>query len=588
MKYFLLAFFILSVTTGFSQNAKEKLLLDELDAATVDSTRLRLLREITLSFLNRNDSLSMHYAGECLRLSLKAGDKNTTGFSYNSMGSWHFTRNEYVEAMELFFKALRIFTELDNRKQIGIVYTNIGLVNMKQGNLKEARSNLEQSIRLKEEINNTKGLATSYLNLAAVVYLQGDLDEALSCFQKGRKYAQSTNNGLIESACLNGLAAIQTKKKNYVEAIKGFSEAIEVFEKLEGDHRKAITGCYHNLGLTYRRMGDLDKAIEFLNKSLKLAQEIQSNEDIMQAYDALKEYYKDRGDYRNALIAEEYLSVYKDSVFNHKKLKAINELQEKYKTEERKRKILQLRQANGALEDKATLQYSLLTVSIGAFLLIFLVVFFYLKQMRAKQQRKQTELEQKALRAQMNPHFIFNSLNSIQRMYIEGDEDTANDYMADFSRLLRSILENSGKEVIRLKEELDVIRLYMDLEILRTDHSFEYTCELGDAIDPLLIRIPPLIFQPYLENAIWHGIISKSEKGKITLRIQHAAPGKLICEVIDNGVGFYSSKKSKSLTGNESKGMQITAERLGGEHNVSIEELSTGGTRITLTIYYTL
>ena len=188
----------------------------------------------------------------------------------------------------------------------------------------------------------------------------------------------------------------------------------------------------------------------------------------------------------------------------------------------------------------------------------------------------------------MNPHFLFNSLNSIQRMYIEGDEDTANDYMADFSRLLRNILENSGKDHIRLKEELDVIRLYMDLEMVRTDHSFEYVCEVSDDIDLQHIKIPPLIFQPYLENAIWHGIISKKEKGLIKLSIQKLEPGKLICKVIDDGEGFYSGKKLKSPTGNGSRGMQITAERLGGDHNVFIEELTTGGTCITLTIYYTI
>lgn len=97
-----------------------------------------------------------------------------------------------------------------------------------------------------------------------------------------------------------------------------------------------------------------------------------------------------------------------------------------------------------------------------------------------------------------------------------------------------------------------------------------------------------MIFQPYLENAIWHGIISKKEKGKIHLSVRKAESGKLVCQVTDNGVGYYSGKKQKSVSGNESKGMQITAERLGGEHLVAIEELSTGGTRITLTIHYTL
>lgn len=588
MKYRLFTFFILFIVSSvFSQNAKEQLLINQLEIANADSTKIRLTKELAVSLSKTNVDLSKHYANECLNLSIKTGNKSGEASAYNIVGTLHFNRGEYVEAMELYLKALHIFTELDDKKQISIIYTNIGTLHLKQSNLKEARRNLESAIELKEKIDATRGLANSYLSLAAIIFMEGDLDLALIYFEKGRQLAQTTKEAHIEAACLNGMAAIQFKKENYSEAVKGYSKVLELYKSFDGDNRKMIAGVLHNLAGAHRKLGEFDKAFKLLNTSLKLAKEIQSNEDIKQAYSGLKAYYKDKGDFGNALIAEEYHAIYKDSVVNENTLKAVNELQEKYQAEERKKEILKLQETNGELEEKSTLRYSLLIVSIIAFLLILLVVFFYMKQVKAKQQRKQSELEQKALRAQMNPHFIFNSLNSIQRMYIEGDEDSANDYMADFSRLLRNILENSGKDHIRLKEELNVIQLYMDLETVRTDHSFEYTCEISDDIDLQLIKIPPLIFQPYLENAIWHGIISKKQKGQIRLSIEKSEPGKLICKIIDNGVGFYSGKKLKPLTGKESKGMQITAERLGGDHNVLIEELTTGGTCITLTIFYT-
>ena len=588
MKHCLFTFFILLIAaSGFSQNAKEKLLIDQLQTATADSTKIRLTRELAASLSKTNADLAKHYANECLNLSLKTGNKSGEGFSYNLLGGLHLHQSEYIESMELYLKALRIFTELDDKRQISAIYSNIGTLYVKQGNLKEARKNLEFAIELKEKMDPKKGLANSYLSLASVVFMEGDLKQALIYFEKGEQLAQTTKEVYIEAACLNGIAAVQFKKENYSNAVKGYSHVLELYKSFDGDHRKIIAGILHNLASAHRKLGELDKAFELLNASLELAKEIRSNEDIKQAYAGLKAYYKDKGDLENALIAEENHSIYKDSVVNEYALKTVNELQEKYQAEERKNEILKLKETNDQLKEKSRLRYGLLIVSVIALLLILLVVFFYMRQVKERQERKQSELEQKALRAQMNPHFLFNSLNSIQRMYIEGDEDTANDYMADFSRLLRKILENSGKDHVRLKEELNVIQLYMDLEMVRTDHSFEYVCEVADDIDLQQIKIPPLIFQPYLENAIWHGIISKKEKGLITLNIQKPEPGKLICQVIDNGVGFYSGKQLKLSTGNESKGMQITAERLGGNHNVSIEERATGGTCITLTICYT-
>lgn len=589
MKYRLVVICILFKSIFvFSQETPDNALLNQLEAATSDTARIRLMTEWSASQVNTYPDLARQYAEKSLTLSLKTGNKKGEARSYSTLGILYFNKVSYAEAMDLYLKALRIYTELDDTRFIALMYGNIGLLNMKQGNLHEAQENLEYAIELKKKINTTKGVANMYLSLASVFYGQGNMDQALVSFKKGGEYAQNQKDSRIQAACLNGAAAIQFKQKNYAGAIEGYTEAIELFEKLDGDNRKALSGLYHNLASTYREQKNFDKAIELLNRSLKLAEEIQSKEDIKQAYAGLKEYYKDKGDFEKALLAEEQYTVYNDSVVKEQNTKVVNELQEHYKAEVRQKEIHHLQEANVQLEEKSTLRYSLLIVSLGAFLLILLVVFFYLKHLKARQQRKQKELEQKALRAQMNPHFIFNSLNSIQRMYIEGNEDLANDYMADFSRLLRNILENSGKDVIRLKEELDVINLYMELEMLRTNHSFDYACDVADDIDSLQVRIPPLIFQPYLENAIWHGIISKKDKGKIHLSIRKAEPGKLICQVTDNGVGFYSGKQSKPETGNESKGMQITAERLGGTHHVAIEELSTGGTRITLTIHYTL
>ncbi len=587
MKHGLILCFLALSIHVLSQDSKEKTLLVQLESTSADSTRIRLLKELSISTSKHNNDLSRQYANECLLLSQKTGNKNGQAQAYNLLGNSFFIQAEFVEALEHYLKALRLFSDLDDRKSMAIVYTNIGTINLKQGNLIEARSNLELAVQLKEKYALHKGLSNSYLSLASVVYTEGDLNQALILFNKGRQLAHENKEVKIEAACLNGIGAIQYKKTNYQAAVDGYQTALNLFHSFDGDNRKMITAALHNLAGAHRKLGHFEETYKLLNQSLSLAKEIQSNEDIKQAYAEFKEYYKDKGEYEKALMAEEQHAHYKDRLFNEKTLQVVQEMQEKYKAADRKKEITKLQESNTELKEKSALRNSLLIVSTVAFFLILLVILFYFKQLKAKQQRKQSELEQKALRAQMNPHFLFNSLNSIQRMYIEGDEDMANDYMADFSRLLRNILENSGKDLIRLKEELDVIHLYMELELVRTRSSFTFTCEIADDIQPIQLKIPPLILQPYLENAIWHGIMSKKERGYIQLNISRLDNEKLQCQITDNGIGFYTAQKTNSAKENKSKGMQITAERLGGKQHVLIEEIPSGGTRITLNIPYT-
>jgi len=173
------------------------------------------------------------------------------------------------------------------------------------------------------------------------------------------------------------------------------------------------------------------------------------------------------------------------------------------------------------------------------------------------------EVEMKALRAQMSPHFIFNSLNSINRYIVKADPDTASLYLTKFSKLIRLILENSNHKIISLEQELSAIRLYIELESLRFNHKFSYTLAVSPELNPISIGVPPMIIQPFVENAIWHGLLHKETPGQLILRIEPYEKG-LQCIIQDDGIGRERAKelKSKSVTEGKSYGMKITADRL--------------------------
>ena len=185
-------------------------------------------------------------------------------------------------------------------------------------------------------------------------------------------------------------------------------------------------------------------------------------------------------------------------------------------------------------------------------------------QLRAEFQQKIAETELSALRAQMNPHFIFNCLNSLNLYILENHVDLASDYLQRFSRLIRLVLENSRLERIPLSNEVEALKLYMVMEGMRFKEKLTFELSIDPQIDMEMTTIPPLLLQPFLENAIWHGLMHKIEGGTIWLNITQPKESVVHAEIIDNGIGRAASAKikSKSATRQKSFGMKVTGERI--------------------------
>lgn len=210
--------------------------------------------------------------------------------------------------------------------------------------------------------------------------------------------------------------------------------------------------------------------------------------------------------------------------------------------------------------------FMLIVISLIA-AVVFIIFLLRVRSFKAKATIKQqlAELEAKAIRAQMNPHFIFNSLNAIQETIITEKVDAAYDYLSRFSKLLRMVLDNSEKNFISLNSELETIRLYLSLEALRFSQSFTYSIELNEELDKEDIFIPSLLLQPFVENAIWHGLINKEGEKKLLLKFEERE-GNLICIIQDNGIGRERAaeiKKNKLGAGRfESKGTKLALQRI--------------------------
>ncbi|MFT3910791.1 MAG: histidine kinase [Ferruginibacter sp.] len=211
--------------------------------------------------------------------------------------------------------------------------------------------------------------------------------------------------------------------------------------------------------------------------------------------------------------------------------------------------------------------------------------------------QKATESRLQSLRLQMNPHFLFNALNSVQQMILADEEMVATKYLSRFSKLLRAILVHSDKETISLREELEILKLYVELESIRFKESFQYKIECDENIDAEEIKIPTLLVQPFVENAIWHGLMHK--EGDRCLLVEFTEQGDFIkCIIEDNGIGRKRSAEMKNIAGQEkkhtSKGIEVSKERLktlratdGREGSINIVDITgndgeAAGTRIEI------
>ncbi|NOS94335.1 MAG: histidine kinase [Cyclobacteriaceae bacterium] len=212
------------------------------------------------------------------------------------------------------------------------------------------------------------------------------------------------------------------------------------------------------------------------------------------------------------------------------------------------------------------LKVLLVALGLGGIYLVYHMRLNQIKKeesLKAEFSRQLADLEMKVLKAQMNPHFIFNSLNSINWYILKSETEKASLYLNKFSKLMRLILDNSNQKIISLHQELAALKLYLEMEALRFNEKFTYSFSIDRDLNPLSVGVPPMIIQPFVENAIWQGLLHKEVEGKIEIQVNRMTGG-LKYVITDNGIGRKKSSELKSKAADEDKasGMKVNSDRL--------------------------
>ena len=311
----------------------------------------------------------------------------------------------------------------------------------------------------------------------------------------------------------------------------------------------------------------MQRAKVYSDSAIVIDKEIGDLNTLYYCYQHLSEIQSLMGDNKGALESYKNYSATKDSVFNMEKDKKITQTAMQYEFDKKEA-------ANKAEQDKKDAvasaeikrQKLIKNSTMGGVGIVGIFSFFLLRSFNRRKKiafdKTVSEVEMKALRSQMNPHFIFNSLHSINKFMMDNEKENASEYLSKFSKLMRLILENSREQGVPVEKDLSALELYLQLEKLRFQNKFDYSISVAENIDKENTLIQPMMLQPFVENSIVHGIQNKEGQGKISVSISR--DGEMIkCIVEDNGIGREESMSiSSTQKENKSLAMSITQERI--------------------------
>jgi tetratricopeptide (TPR) repeat protein len=420
---------------------------------------------------------------------------------------------------------------------------------------------IQQYLLIADSKKQQRRLSDIYRLLGACYRHENRFQDAIDANWKSYQVASSVNDSILMGAALNHMAWYYYEMGNLDKSLELYKKNMS-FYKPGGTNE--LANVYGNIGNIYRDWERYPEAISNYNKSIEFSLESHDIYNLSWLYNDISKLYERTGDYKKAYENQALATVYGDSLASMNYQQTLASSRAQYEAD-KTAKELEL------LSVKLQRNRLLTWVMVGGLALIALVAILLINRSRYKSRQRIaamnhtiSELNQTNLRQQMNPHFIFNTLNSIQYYVFQNDKISANNYMTKFASLIRKTLENSSHTEVSIKEELDALRLYLELEELRFKEKFDSRILVDDEIDTLVYKIPTMLIQPYVENAITHGLMNK-ENGKGLLEIELLLQNDLItCKIEDNGIGRAKAMEIKRLKNNnhQSMGTSITESRL--------------------------
>jgi len=566
-----------------AQTRDELKILVSQDSLSVE-VKINYLIDLTKKYRAHNLDSALIYAGEAKTLATSLNNNNLLAKTRINKASVLYLKREFVEANKLLQSNI-LDKNLDSLN-IALTYLNIGnIYNGKQENNKAITYYLKAT-KVFETYNDSSSMAKAYGNIGTINAKIGNHDKALEFLEKSLLYIG--NDQALKLQITSNVSAIYGDKGNYIKAIEVNKEAEQIALQINSKH--ALSAIYSNMCNQYRELKDYTISIEYGQKSLGLKKELGLSLDVIlnnigYSYLLNKEYnkaiisfqsislnanrnlralvlnnlkntYQQKGNKDKALEYANAYIILKDSLNKVQQSSKVADLSEKYESDKKQQQI-DLLNINSELQQTKLDKQRNLFIGIGSFLLLsLLLIYFWYKNQKTRQVLQNTSLQHKLLQTQLNPHFLFHALNSIQTFIYQNKKEESISYLSSYSKLMRSILESSEQDFISVVEDSNAIKEYLNLQKLNFPEDVSLNVKVDSHIE--VLKIPPMFIQPFVENALVHGI-SSVDKGTVLVHYTKQ-DDKLNVVISDNGKGI--DKNGKNNTLHRSMGSEIIKNRV--------------------------
>lgn len=497
-----------------------------------------------------------------MKLAKTSGETVVLARTMMFLGKYCVRTGFFKESIDYYTNCIKIAEKNKLKGFIPKCYQGISVVYDALGDQKQFRSNLRLMIKAAISENDTTNMKLAYFNLgSSYTNKERDYLAADSLLRKGFEISLLDKDTSYVSLTLANLGW-----NNYLE--KKYSDAISLYNKsltysIPGKRYTSSANSLGNLGTIYRDLGEKEKSLKYYQKSIEQGKQNNDVYNLQWVYMDMSEMYIRLKDTANAYLSYKKYKEFSDQYITRANTKGLSDARIKYEadTHNKELELLSLKLRNQQLLIYGFSVVLVLCLAVG--LLLYRHSKINAKRRLAEMNRKISEVTQANLRQQMNPHFIFNTLNSIQYYMYQHDKLATNNYLTKFSSLMRKVLENSQHTSVPLRDELDALKLYLELEMIRFKDKFDYQINIDDEIDTIMYKVPTMLIQPYVENSICHGLMPAEGKGlvRINLTLEN---DYISCVIEDNGIGREAAqeKKRKNEDNHNSLGTQIVSSRL--------------------------
>lgn len=494
-------------------------------------------RELGQSYAARENYLT---ALEYLKNSTETG---LIGKCNEGLGNLEYRTGHYDRAVTYFLNAREAYESLGWDLRIAHINVEIGLCFDTWNRRKTAREYYRMAYNSSKELGELRVQSSALSNLASLELKENKPKLAISLFRESTRIDEQSAGYEVTYSNLVGIGQAFHKLKEMDSAEIYMNRGLK--KAIQAKHERGAGQTYFHLAELYLDQEQYGKCLSFLDSSEVWFSTTHQSDGIHDVNELKSKCYEQMGDFVNALHASREADRWRDSLFTQSSTEQLLELEARYWTE-RKEHSLELAQTNEALRtaeaeaakeasSKLAAQRNMLILALIFLVIVGALVFYLLTQRRKNRYRLQvSEMKLQTLRAQMNPHFIFNALGSVQLLINTQNVKEANLYLSKFARLLRGIMETSTRTDVTVEEEKEGLALYIELEALR--FKFQYNLLVDPTLEADTVRIPSMVLQPFVENAIKHGLQHKKDKGKLTIQFQDHG-SEVQCLIIDNGIG---------------------------------------------------